>query len=254
MANKNNSNLSFGLILLVIAVLFFVAGFLVSRLLNRSGDPTYDDMDIAQNETIRITQTETIRVEHAVIIPSDVPQQVAQQPVAQQPVVQQPASSSRSYRTTSRNLDLQVSLDGNKYYFSADEWSALNHSEQNRFTKLGLVINHEGQSFVMKLIAERNLNGSNGANPYNFTWAQAVQHSRTVAGGWRLPSKNQGLAIVKQRTKVLEAIQSFGGSIDSSYFWTSTERDEDTVWTIAVSTSISIDKNMVAGVRLIRAL
>lgn len=249
MSNNKNSNLILGLIVCVIAVLFFVAGFLVSRLLNGGGDPAVDDIDIAQNETVRVTHTETIHVEHAVIIPSDVPQAVAQQPV-----VQQPASSFWSYRTMPRNLDLQVLLDGKKYYFSVDEWRALNRSEQNSFTKLGVVINYEGQCFVMKLIAERNLNCSNGANPYNFTWEQAVQHSRRVAGGWRLPSKNQGLAIAKQRIMVLEAVQSFGGNIDSSYFWTSTERDEDTVWTIAVSTSISIDKNMVAGVRLIRAL
>ena len=249
MSNNKNSNLILGLIVCVIAVLFFVAGFLVSRLLNGGGDPAVDDIDIAQNETVRVTHTETIHVEHPTY---NHPQML--QPGERLPEVQQLASSSPSYRTMPRNLDLQVSLDGKKYYFSVDEWRALNRSEHSRFTKLGVVINYEGQCFVMKLIAERNLNCSNGANPYNFTWEQAVQHSRRVAGGWRLPSKNQGLAIAKQRIMVLEAVQSFGGNIDSSYFWTSTERDEDTVWTIAVSTSISIDKNMVAGVRLIRAL
>ena len=229
MSNNKNSNMILGLIVCVIAVLFFVAGFLVSRLLDRSGDPTFYDMNIAQNETLRITQTETIRVEHAVIIPSEVPQAVAQQPVAQQPVVQQPSVT--SLRVTPRNLDLQVIYDGIKYYFSVDEWKNLNSSVRSNCTKQGVVIDYKGVRFVVKLTMERHGSGYEWDNPIYFTWDEAKRWVNNLGNGWRLPTKDEGMAMADQYKAVCAAIRVFGGDSDLALcYWTSTEYSASQAW------------------------
>lgn len=260
MANKNNSNLSFGLILLVIAVLFFVAGFLVSRLLNGGGDPTSDDIDIAQNETIRVTKTETIHVEHPVNIPSEAPQAVAQQPVAQQPVVQQPVvqqSSVTSLRVTPRNLDLQVIYDGIKYYFSVDEWKNLNSSVRSNCIKQGVVIDYKGVRFVVKLTMERHGSGYEWDNPIYFTWDEAKLWVNNMSGNWHLPTNAQGTAMAEQYEAVCSALTAFGGDQDPAQaYWTSTEYDSSRAWcfNLDYGSVTNVGKSGIFCVRAVRAI
>lgn len=254
MSNNKNSNLILGLIVCVVAVLFFVAGFLVSRLLNGGGDPTSDDTYYAKTETIYVSVPETIRVEHPVIIPSEVPQAVAQQPVTQQPVAQQPTAP--SYRVTPRNLDLQVTYDGIKYYFSVNEWTNLSSSEKGRFTKRGLVINNDGYRFVIKLTVERHGRGYTYEDPMQFTWDEAIQWVNNMGGGWRLPDLSQ-CRLMTNQASVRSAIKVFGGDADVSLnCWTRSESNPYSAYCYAFNYAavMSLQKNTCACVRLIGAL
>ena len=131
-------------------------------------------------------------------------------------------SSSTNYRTEPQNLDLQVTLNGKKYYFSQSEWANLSSSEQLSFTKRGLVINYNDQCFVVRLNMERRecaVHESEDDSRF-FSWKLARQWARNLGNDWRLPTLEEGKAMAEQHTSVNSALDSFGG--DSDYWsWTS---------------------------------
>ena len=117
----------------------------------------------------------------------------------------------QSYRIKPSNLDLQVTFNGYKYYFSQDEWSSLSSSEQSRFTKIGLVIDYNGQLFVVKLNMEQH--GKSGFYSDVVTWFtldEAKQWLSNIGGGWRLPDKDEGKAMADQYKAVRAAIKAYG--------------------------------------------
>lgn len=206
-------------------------------------------------DTVRITTTETVRVEH----PAQPDQPVAQQPVAQQqpqkqeassnsnrqqqipqqpavqqpvqqPVAQQPSAQQPNYRTTPRNLDLQVTLNGEKYYFNQSEWAVLSSSVRDSFSKRGVVINYNGERFVVKLNMERHGNGFKYDNPIYFTWDEAKRRVSSLGSGWRLPTKDEGKAMAYQYKSVCAAIRAFGGEDPDNWYWTSTEASASRAW------------------------
>lgn len=201
-------------------------------------DTTPPDTDTVQIASV----ADTVRVEH----PAQPAQPVAQQPVAQQqpqkqeassnsnrqqqqPAAQQPAQ--QNYRTTPRNLDLQVTLNGEKYYFNQSEWANLSSDEQSRFSKRGVVIDYNGvRSFVVKLTMERHDSGFKSEYPIAFTWDEAMRWESSLGSGWRLPTKDEGKAMVDQYKAVCAAIKAFGGDEDPDWkYWTSTEYDASEV-------------------------
>lgn len=250
MSNNKNSNLILGLIVCVIAVLFFVAGFLVSRLLNGGGDPTFYDMDIAQNETVRVTHTETIHVEQPTY---NQPQML--QPGQRLPEVQQPVAP--SFRVTPRNLDLQVTLNGIKYYFSVDEWDNLSSSVRNSCTKRGVVIDYNGVRFVVKLTMELHGSGFTYEDAKSFTWDEAKLWVSNMSSNWRLPTKDEGTAMADQYKSVCSAIKAFGGDSDPAWwYWTSTESSASGAWYfyLGVGGVNNRNKSTYGCVRAVRAI
>ncbi|MGN0224240.1 MAG: hypothetical protein ACI4AM_09500, partial [Muribaculaceae bacterium] len=128
----------------------------------------------------------------------------------------------QSYRTEPRNLDLQVTLNGTKYYFSQSEWANLSSSEQSRFEKCGVVIDYNGQCFVVRLNMERRecYTYESEDDSRFFSWKLARQWARNMGNGWRLPTLEEGKAMAEQHTSVNSALDAFGG--DSDYwYWTS---------------------------------
>lgn len=149
------------------------------------------------------------------------PASVSNQSVAT--VCMEPKSSS-NYRTAPKNLDLQVTLNGIKYYFSQTEWTNLSSSEQSRFNKQGVVIDYKGQQFIVKLNMERHDSGYEYDDPTLFTWEEAKQRVNDISGNWCLPTKDEGQAMADQDKAVCSAIKAFGGDDDPAWwYWTSTE-------------------------------
>lgn len=250
MSNNKNSNLILGLIVCVIAVLFFVAGFLVSRLLNGGGDPAVDDIDIAQNETVRVTHTETIHVEPPTYNHSQMLQARERLPEVQQPVAP-------SFRVTPRNLDLQVTLNGIKYYFSVDEWDNLSSSVRNSCTKLGVVIDYDGVRFVVKLTMELHGSGNEYDEPIFFTWDEAKLWVSNMSSNWRLPTKDEGMAMANQHSAVCAALAAFGVVDDPAQsYWTSTEHRASSAWGVNIGNGYvtSGSKSGHGCVRAVRAI
>ena len=134
-------------------------------------------------------------------------------------------TNSTNYRTNPQNLDLQVTLDGTKYYFSQSEWNNLSSSEQKRFNKQGVVIDYDGLQFIVKLTMERHGSGYGRSDETDFTWYEAMQWFSNNGDGWRLPTDSEGYAMYKQ-DKVCSAIKAFGGDSDPvSWYWTSSTED-----------------------------
>ena len=142
------------------------------------------------------------------------------------PVAQQP-----NYRTEPRNLDLQVTLDGEKYYFSQSEWADLSSDERSRFSKRGVVFYYNGvRSFVIKLTIERHGSGFDHKDPKFFTWDEAMRWESNLGSGWRLPNIDEGVAMAGQYSAVNSALKAFGGDSCYYYNWTSTENGASQAW------------------------
>ena len=166
-------------------------------------------------------------------------------------------NNSVNYRTTPLNLDLQVAMDGEIYYFSQSEWNSLSYSEQNRFTKKGLVIDYNGQQFIVKLNMERHGSGYAYSEETWFTWDEAKQWENNMSGNWRLPTKEEGKAMAYQYQAVCSVIKAFGGDSDPAWgYWTNTEYSAPVAWYFDLAAGIDggYSKSYYFSVRAVRAI
>ncbi len=138
-----------------------------------------------------------------------------------------------SHRTP-RNLYLAVRRGGNEYYFSEADWNSLSSSQRSECTKQGVVIDKDGQRFILAL------NDESG----EYTWDEAISRF-----GNRLPTKEQGEAWISQRDAVQRAVRAFGGNMpgpnDKYYsnrfnteyyywYWTRTEYSSSFAWFVDI--------------------
>ncbi|MGN0222954.1 MAG: protein kinase, partial [Muribaculaceae bacterium] len=163
-----------------------------------------------------------------------------------------PAQRPLSYRTIYRNLDLQVTLNGIKYYFTVDEWKRLSTVEQSRFTKQGIVIDYNGLRFLVKLKLERhNSDSYESSDSIYFTWEEAKQWVDNMCSGWHLPTKDEGKAIADQYKEVNAAFEAFGGNSGYGY-WTITRYSYSSAWCFYLnhgSVGVSCDYKCVRVIR-----
>ena len=129
--------------------------------------------------------------------PTPVPQPAPQHQQEETPVQGQSNSVWQNHRTP-RNLYLAVNRGGNQYYFSESDWNALPAAQKGECSKLGVVINKDGERFILTLEDA----------PGFYTWQDAMNRF-----GNRLPTKQQGEAWISQQWAVQPAIRAFGGHI-----------------------------------------
>ena len=135
------------------------------------------------------------------------------------------------YRTEPRNLDLQVAIDGRKFYLSVDEWQSLSAIEQDRLDKIGLVIQYNGQNFIAKLTMEYHSQGVFHGLLQYLTWKGAIELVNLLGGSWRIPTKDEGIAMANQYEDICCAIKVFGYDDDPGWWcWTCSERNDSKVW------------------------
>ncbi len=138
------------------------------------------------------------------------------------------------------NLDLAVKNGGKNYYFSQSEWNALSNSQQAEYSKLGVVIDNDGQKFILGLYC---VEGGRA-----MTWDEAMLYR------YQMPTKEQGEAILSQFSKVMGAIRAFGGSDPRVWFWTKTEVNSYFAWIVAYDGGWFMchsKKNFATGVRVV---
>ncbi len=138
-----------------------------------------------------------------------------------------------SHRTP-RNLYLAVRRGGNEYYFSESDWNTLSSSQRSECTKQGVVIDKDGQRFILALNDE----------PGEYTWDEAMGRF-----GHRLPTREQGEAWISQQDAVQRAVLAFGGNMpgpnDKYYsnrfnteyyywYWTRTEWSSSHAWYVLI--------------------
>ncbi len=140
-----------------------------------------------------------------------------------------------SHRTP-RNLYLAVRRGGNEYYFSEVDWNSLSSSQRSECTKKGVVIDKDGEKFILALNEESGF----------YSWHEAISRF-----GNRLPTKEQGEAWISQQDAVQSVVRAFGGFMPSRddrdynyaignskhYYWCWTRTDDDSsfAWGVYIS-------------------
>ena len=120
---------------------------------------------------------------------------VAEEAVAE---VAQPASDIWDMHRRAENLYLAVERQGRQYYFSEQDWNGLDGSMKAECRKLGVVIDKDGQRFILTL--------NDAANGRRMKWNEAMRQY-----GSHLPTRRQGEAWMAQRMAVRRAVRAFGG-------------------------------------------
>ena len=138
------------------------------------------------------------------------------------------ANASQPYRTTPHNLDVQVIIGGQKYYLNDDEWGGLSLEERNNVNIKGLVIDHMGKRFVVKITMELKSATDFKLNLREFSYEEAVQWVNRLGGGWRMPTKAEGEAMADQHSAVNATLDFFGCEISpAQMYWTCTKSTDD---------------------------
>lgn len=65
-------------------------------------------------------------------------------------------------------------------------------------------------------------------------WENAIAACRNLGNGWRLPSKEDLLAIYKVKSTLDSTLAAVGDELPLSYYWSSTEYNSDWAWTVGV--------------------
>ena len=86
-------------------------------------------------------------------------------------------------------------------------------------------------------------------------WNSAVSACRNLGNGWRLPSKEELLAIYKVKSTLDSTLAAVGDELPSSYYWSSTEYNSDCAWGVFMSDGYtrSYLKNLDGYVRAVSA-
>ncbi len=139
-----------------------------------------------------------------------------------------------SHRTP-RNLYLAVRRGGNEYYFSEADWNSLSSSQRSECTRKGVVIDKDGERFILALNEESGF----------YTWHEAMSRFGNL-----LPTKEQAEAWISQQDAVRRAVRAFGGFMPSRddrdynypsnnskyyyWYWTRTEYSSSYAWYVII--------------------
>ena len=128
------------------------------------------------------------------------------------------------------NLYLAVTRGVNHYYFSESDWNALSSMQRAECTKRGVVIDKDGQRFILELdcVVKRRM-----------TWNEAMNLYSSA-----MPTMAQGEAISSQWNAVNSAIGLYGGSSIGDWFWTK-DADAPTggAWVVSLHYGIIVKDN-----------
>ena len=111
--------------------------------------------------------------------------------------------------------------DGSIVYFTADEWQALSTTEQSRYKKKGVVLEGNGEKFLVELE-----DAEGGA-----------EMKLKKALKCNLPTKEQGEVMTNNKGALNNALRVFGGTImDRNVWWTKTVNDAAYMWGVDMYT------------------
>lgn len=115
--------------------------------------------------------------------------------------------------TQANTGELLATKNGENIYFTPSEWEGV--PDKSDYNKLGVVVNDTwvndsiGGCAPFYIALEDKFNGK------NVTWYEAVNQF----GIDILPTEGQCLTMVKNRTKINEAMRAFGGSVMNYRYW-----------------------------------
>lgn len=122
--------------------------------------------------------------------------------------------------STPFHLALYAEKDGAPVFLSVKDWKAMLETDKKDYTQKGLVIDCDGEKFVMELF-DRTGDFEHGVN-----W-----HSATKAYGKNLPTDKQGLIIYKHTKEISDATNVFTkgelGNFNGFLYWTQSSNPKD---------------------------
>ena len=86
-------------------------------------------------------------------------------------------------------------------------------------------------------------------------WDNAIAACRNLGNGWRLPSKEDLLAIYKVKSTLNSTLAAVGDKLPSAWHWSSTEYNSDCVWRVDMydGSTFSLNKDYNGYVRAVSA-
>lgn len=137
-----------------------------------------------------------------------------------------PSSSTQKRSTIPPiKITLATEIDGQRKYFSTTEWKNLSINEKVKYNTIGLVIESGKESFLFSLHPLPN-------------WSD-WETTRSRSGN-QLPSSKQWQIIKQNKSKVQNALTTFGGGdIDKRRWW---NRGENPSWTVMFYDGTKYDK------------
>ena len=131
--------------------------------------------------------------------------------------------------------------NSNQYYAPAQstrQYSSYNQSQSSysKTYKVGDYYNANGKQGVVFVVTPDGKRGKIvGLNNLGrMNWNDAIAACRNLGNGWRLPSKEDLLAIYKVKSTLDSTLAAVGDELPLSYYWSSTEYNSDWAWTVGV--------------------
>lgn len=116
-------------------------------------------------------------------------------------------------------IDMALCAEGpdGYVYIAADQWKTLSESQQSKFKPRGVYL--AKGNFIVELHDKES--------GKEMVWNAAMRYN--------LPTKEQGLILVDNKTALNNALSAFGGTIMDWYYWTKTEYDSSYAWYVNVN-------------------
>lgn len=110
-----------------------------------------------------------------------------------------PSSTNNKKRITTApiKISLAAESDGQRKYFSSNEWKKISVNERAKYNKIGIVVNSGSESFLFAL----------KPMPKWSNWD--IAKART---GNQMPTKKQRQIIKQNQSKIQDALSAFGGA------------------------------------------
>ena len=121
---------------------------------------------------------------------------------------------------------------------STHQYSSYNQSQSSyaKTYKVGDYYDANGKQGVVFAVTPDGKHGKIvGLNNLGkMDWYSAVSACRNLGNGWRLPSKEELLAIYKVKSTLNSTLAAVGDELPEDWYWSSTESDSGCAWLVGM--------------------
>ena len=151
---------------------------------------------------------------------------------------------------------LYVTTNANQQSYQQPAYSQPSQSSYSQTYKVGDYYDANGKQGVVFVVTPDGKHGKIvGLNDLGKTnWNSAVSACRNLGNGWRLPSKEELLAIYKVKSTLDSTLAAVGDKLPSSCHWSSTEYGSDCAWLVIMGSGDTYDSYKTNDFYYVRAV
>lgn len=107
-------------------------------------------------------------------------------------------------------------------------------SSYSKTYRVGDYYNENGKRGVVFAVTPDGQHGKiiDLTNLGEMPWSSAVQTCNNLGNGWRLPTRDELLAIYKVKSTLNQTLAAVGDTIEYGFYWSSTEENLDCAWNV----------------------